>query len=89
MRERDQDDIFSRVSWCILGPRGDWERLPKEAHHQLENNNVAAGVNDAQGQRWRINLVRMEATGATNLTTKLKRLENLQGKACVFWFILK
>ncbi|KAI4888864.1 hypothetical protein NFI96_032283, partial [Prochilodus magdalenae] len=79
MTERDQDALFARVSWCILGSHGDWERLPKKANHQLENKNVTDGVMDAQGRMWKVNLIRMEATaiGAPSTVAKLKRLENL------------
>ncbi|XP_036452955.1 protein mono-ADP-ribosyltransferase PARP14-like [Colossoma macropomum] len=79
VRESEQDIIFAHVSWCILGSRGDWERLPKKAHHQLENNNFAAGVMDAQGRMWAVNLTRMEASAIAVPSTvaKLKRLENL------------
>ncbi|XP_072543497.1 protein mono-ADP-ribosyltransferase PARP14-like [Salminus brasiliensis] len=79
VRGREQDIVFAHVSWCILGFRGNWERLPKEAHHQLENNNIAGGVLDAQGRRWMVNLTRKEVTlvDTPGLVAKLKRLENL------------
>ncbi|KAF7706609.1 protein mono-ADP-ribosyltransferase PARP14-like [Silurus meridionalis] len=78
MREKEQDIVFSHVSWCILGLRGIWERLPKEAHHQLENNIVGGGILDAQAQKWTVNLTIMEAKAkGSNAVTKLKRLENL------------
>ncbi|XP_027034050.2 protein mono-ADP-ribosyltransferase PARP14-like isoform X1 [Tachysurus fulvidraco] len=77
MKEKEQDILFSHVSWCILGLRGIWERLPKEAHHQLENKNVAGGILDAQAQKWTVNLVKMEATAiGFTAVAKLKRLEN-------------
>ena len=81
MTERDQDALFARVSWCILGFWGDWERLPKKANHQLENKNITEGVMDAQGRMWKVNLIGMEATaiGAPSTVAKLKRLENLSG----------
>lgn len=80
MREREQDRVFSHVSWCILGLRGVWERLPKEAHHQLENRNVGGGIQDAQAQKWTVSLTKMEATSIGSRTVaKLKRLENLSG----------
>ncbi|KAI5624654.1 poly [ADP-ribose] polymerase 14-like [Silurus asotus] len=78
MREKEQDIVFSHVSWCILGLRGIWERLPKEAHHQLENNIVGGGILDAQAQKWTVNRTIMEAKAkGSNAVTKLKRLENL------------
>ncbi|GAA6079576.1 protein mono-ADP-ribosyltransferase PARP14-like isoform X1, partial [Tachysurus ichikawai] len=77
MKEKEQDIIFSHVSWCILGLRGIWERLPKEAHHQLENKNVAGGILDAQAEKWTVNLIKMEARAfGFTAVAKLKRLEN-------------
>ncbi|KAG7330444.1 hypothetical protein KOW79_006666 [Hemibagrus wyckioides] len=78
VKEKEQDELFSRVSWCILGLRGIWERLPKQAHHQLEKKNVAEGILDARGQKWTVNLLKMEATARWfTHVAKLKRLENL------------
>ncbi|XP_049338892.1 protein mono-ADP-ribosyltransferase PARP14-like [Astyanax mexicanus] len=79
VQEREQDLVFTRVNWCILGTWGVWERLPKEANHQLENKNISRGVLEAQGQKWKVNLIRMEATSmdTPGLVCKLKRLENL------------
>ncbi|KAK1797267.1 hypothetical protein P4O66_008646 [Electrophorus voltai] len=78
VREKEQDSVFSSVSWCILGLRGDWERMPKEAHHQLESQNVRRGVTDAQGRRWLVNLTKMQATlVGSRQVAKLKRLVNL------------
>ncbi|MCI4377156.1 hypothetical protein PGIGA_G00200530, partial [Pangasianodon gigas] len=80
VREKEQDAVFSRVSWCILGLRGTWERLPKEAHHQLENKNVGGGILDAKTQKWTVNLTKMEATAiGSTVVAKIKRLENLSG----------
>ncbi|XP_032400417.1 protein mono-ADP-ribosyltransferase PARP14 isoform X2 [Etheostoma spectabile] len=77
VRVREEEDLYNRVSWCILGHSGNWERLPKTANHNLENNDVAGGIVDAQGLQWSVNLQRMEATGPLpGRTTKLKRLEN-------------
>lgn len=78
MKEKEQDVLFSRVSWCILGLVGIWERLPKEAHHQLENRDIAGGILDAKAQKWTVNLSTMEATAIGSASvTKLKRLKNL------------
>ncbi|XP_060795064.1 protein mono-ADP-ribosyltransferase PARP14-like [Neoarius graeffei] len=78
VRERDMDRVFSDISWCILGSRGVWERLPKEANHQLESRNVGGGILDAQAQKWTVNLTKMEATAVGSRTrAKIKRLENL------------
>lgn len=74
------DRVFSDISWCILGSRGVWERLPKEANHQLESRNVGGGILDAQAQKWTVNLTKMEATAVGSRTrAKIKRLENLPG----------
>ncbi|XP_078132752.1 protein mono-ADP-ribosyltransferase PARP14-like [Sander vitreus] len=78
VRVREEEDLYNRVSWCILGYSGNWERLPKTANHNLENNDVAGGIVDAQRIQWSVNLQRMEATGPLpGHTAKLKRLENL------------
>lgn len=80
MIEREQNDVFETVSWCILGTRGKWERLPVDAHFQLESRNVAGCIRDAQGHEWAVNLSKMEAKETrTGLCAKLKRLENLPG----------
>lgn len=80
MSIKEQDTVFSHVSWCILGLRGIWERLPKEAHHQLENRNVGEGILDAQAQKWTVNLTKMEAKAIkSGAVAKIKRLENLPG----------
>uniref|UniRef100_A0A3B1JZK3 Poly [ADP-ribose] polymerase n=1 Tax=Astyanax mexicanus TaxID=7994 RepID=A0A3B1JZK3_ASTMX len=87
VRGREQDLIFARVNWCILGIWGVWERLPKEANYQLENNNIFGGVLDAQGQKWTVNLKGMEATSVNTpgLVSKLKRLENLSFTFPLYW----
>ncbi|RVE60398.1 hypothetical protein OJAV_G00180600 [Oryzias javanicus] len=76
MRVREEEDLYNRVMWCILDKRGNWQRLPKIANYNLEKRDVAAGIEDAQGVTWQVNLQRKKAT-ATGQTTKLKRLQNL------------
>ncbi|KAL3046254.1 hypothetical protein OYC64_004293 [Pagothenia borchgrevinki] len=78
VRVREEEDLYARVAWCILGHRGNWERLPKTANHSLENNDVGGRIVDAQGNKWTVDLPRMEATRCLGgQTTKLKRLEHL------------
>ncbi|XP_036066928.1 protein mono-ADP-ribosyltransferase PARP14-like [Oryzias melastigma] len=79
VRLRDEEDLYNRVMWCILDQRGIWQRLPKIANYNLEKRDIAAGIEDAQGVTWQVNLQEMEAT-ATGQKKKLKRLENLLGK---------
>ncbi|XP_037832646.1 protein mono-ADP-ribosyltransferase PARP14-like isoform X2 [Kryptolebias marmoratus] len=75
---REQDELYTRVMWCILGQSRDWERLPKTANHNLENKDTARGIQDAQGVLWQVDLQNMEATTRVpGQRTKLKRLENL------------
>uniref|UniRef100_A0A3B1J588 Poly [ADP-ribose] polymerase n=1 Tax=Astyanax mexicanus TaxID=7994 RepID=A0A3B1J588_ASTMX len=87
VQEKEQDFVFARVNWCILGTWGVWERLPKEANHQLENNKISRGVLEAQGQKWKVNLIRTEATSMNTpgLVCKLKRLENLSFTFPLYW----
>uniref|UniRef100_UPI0009B33F1D poly [ADP-ribose] polymerase 15-like n=1 Tax=Monopterus albus TaxID=43700 RepID=UPI0009B33F1D len=79
-RIRGEEDLYSRVSWCIQGPNGNWERLPKTANHKLEKGDIAGGIVNAQGISWSVDLHMMEAqklaTGDKE-KVKLKRLENL------------
>ncbi|XP_008284620.1 poly [ADP-ribose] polymerase 14 [Stegastes partitus] len=77
MTVKTEEDLYSRVAWCILGQSGNWERVPKTANRRLENKDVAAGIVDTQGILWRVNLLTMEATTSVGQKTKLKRLENL------------
>ncbi|KAJ4949537.1 hypothetical protein JOQ06_021048 [Pogonophryne albipinna] len=78
VRDREEEDLYARVAWCILGHRGNWERLPKTANHSLENNDVGGRIVDAQGDKWNADLPRMEAKRYLGgQTAKLKRLEHL------------
>lgn len=79
MREREQDEMYARVTWCMMGPRGDWERIPKEANLQLEKGEVQAGVADWMSGQWRVDLTKMEITDqGSGRVAKLKRLENIE-----------
>lgn len=82
VRVREEEDLYTRVAWCILGQNGNWERVPKRANHSLENEiDLARGIVDAQGTMWSVDLQRMEATlQVTGQTAKLKRLVNLPGE---------
>ncbi|XP_047433891.1 protein mono-ADP-ribosyltransferase PARP14-like [Mugil cephalus] len=79
-RERrvwEEDELYTRVSWCILGSDHSWKRLPKTASHNLENSNVMKGIVDAEGISWSVDLQKMEAKSLlTRQRTQLKRLEN-------------
>ncbi|XP_028285396.1 protein mono-ADP-ribosyltransferase PARP14 [Parambassis ranga] len=76
MRCREEEDLYNRVSWCILGPTGQWERLPKAANHILEKQHTAREIVDRQGISWTVDLQRMQATSQVT-ATQLKRLEHL------------
>ncbi|XP_038587306.1 protein mono-ADP-ribosyltransferase PARP14 isoform X2 [Micropterus salmoides] len=79
VRVREEEELYTRVAWCILGPNGTWERLPKTANHSLEKNDVAGGIVDAQGIRWSVNAQKLKATSrVTGLNANLKRLVNLR-----------
>ncbi|XP_044039273.1 protein mono-ADP-ribosyltransferase PARP14-like [Siniperca chuatsi] len=78
VRVREEEDLYTRVAWCILGPNGNWERLPKTSNHNLENNDIAGGIADALGILWSVDPQRLEATReVTGQTAMLKRLVNL------------
>ncbi|XP_028997192.1 uncharacterized protein LOC114849673 isoform X2 [Betta splendens] len=77
IRIRDEDELYPRVAWCILGHNGNWERLPKTANYDLENNDASGEIMDARGNSWSVNLQVLEATRRqTGQKTNLKRLEN-------------
>ncbi|XP_029382789.1 protein mono-ADP-ribosyltransferase PARP14-like [Echeneis naucrates] len=77
-RAREEQDLYRRVAWCILGRSGIWERLPETANRYLENQDVLEGIRDTRGILWKVDLCRMEARRqATGQTAKLKRLQNL------------
>uniref|UniRef100_A0A8C2AS70 Poly [ADP-ribose] polymerase n=1 Tax=Cyprinus carpio TaxID=7962 RepID=A0A8C2AS70_CYPCA len=77
VREKDQTFLFSQVTWCILGPRGIWQKVPKDANYKLEKRDVKDGIEDAQGVKWTVDLPKMEATSCdSGQVTTLKRLEN-------------
>ncbi|XP_073764126.1 protein mono-ADP-ribosyltransferase PARP14 isoform X2 [Danio rerio] len=78
VREKEQDNLFTQVAWCILGPRSIWQKVPKKANHQLERADVNDGIVDAQGVKWTVDLRKLEATECdSGQVTALKRLENL------------
>ncbi|MEQ2181296.1 hypothetical protein GOODEAATRI_009997, partial [Goodea atripinnis] len=78
MRVKDEETLYPNVAWCILGQNDSWERLPKTANYNLENQNITKGIVDAQGLTWSVNLLQMEAKrNLSRQTAKLKRLENL------------
>nr|XP_046236902.1 protein mono-ADP-ribosyltransferase PARP14-like [Scatophagus argus] len=77
VRVKEEEDLYNRVSWCILGHNGNWERVPKTANHSLENKDIAGGIEDAQGITWSVDLQTLEATRRVGgQTAKLKRLVN-------------
>ncbi|XP_056090727.1 uncharacterized protein LOC130070380 [Rhinichthys klamathensis goyatoka] len=78
VREKDQASLFTQVTWCILGPRGVWQKVPPEENYKLEREDVKDGIIDAQGVKWTVDLRKLEATACgSGHVTSLKRLENL------------
>lgn len=81
LKVRDEDDLYTRVTWCILPHNGNWQRVPKRANYSLEKKEVAQGIVDAQGRSWNVNLQSMEAIlRISGQRAKLKRLVNLSGE---------
>ncbi|XP_029939921.1 protein mono-ADP-ribosyltransferase PARP15-like [Salarias fasciatus] len=78
MRIKEEEELYTRVVWCIMSHNGLWQRLPKTANYNLEKQDIARGIMDAQGVTWTVDLNSMEATNLTvRESRKLKRLENL------------
>ncbi|XP_029943872.1 protein mono-ADP-ribosyltransferase PARP14-like [Salarias fasciatus] len=77
-RIKEEEELYTRVVWCIMSHNGLWERLPKTANYNLEKQDIARGIVDAQGATWMVDLNSMEATSLMVAEPrKLKRLENL------------
>ncbi|KAL1271944.1 hypothetical protein QQF64_030960 [Cirrhinus molitorella] len=77
VREKDQSLLFTQVTWCILGPQGIWQKLPKDSNFKLEKEDVKDGIVDAQGVKWTVDLKKKEAKACdSRQVTILKRLEN-------------
>lgn len=78
MRVKEEENLYPRVAWCIVGQNGSWERLPKTANYNLEKHNTTKSIVDAKGLTWSVSLQKMEARRyLSGQTAKLKRLENL------------
>ncbi|XP_014886318.1 poly [ADP-ribose] polymerase 14-like isoform X3 [Poecilia latipinna] len=77
VRGRDEDDLYKRVMWCILGKNGNWDRVPKTANYNLERRDVTGGIVDAHGVLWQVDLQNLMVS-AKGYKTNLKRLENLE-----------
>ncbi|XP_054916199.1 protein mono-ADP-ribosyltransferase PARP14 isoform X2 [Poeciliopsis prolifica] len=77
VRGRDEDDLFARVMWCILGNNGNWERLPKTANYNLEMKDVGGGITDSYRVSWQVDLQSLTVS-AQGRKTNIKRLENLE-----------
>ncbi|XP_072233038.1 uncharacterized protein [Leuresthes tenuis] len=78
MRIKEEEILYPRVAWCILAHNASWERLPKTANYNLENQSGTKAVVDSKGTVWTVALQRMEAQKLrTGETVKLKRLQNL------------
>lgn len=80
VRVNEEDELYTRVVWCIQGQHEQWEILPKTANYSLEKCDIAGGIHDAQGVLWQVDLQTMEAASGR----KLKRLENLPGERSRF-----
>uniref|UniRef100_A0A672GIB3 Poly [ADP-ribose] polymerase n=1 Tax=Salarias fasciatus TaxID=181472 RepID=A0A672GIB3_SALFA len=78
VRFKEEEELYTRVVWCIMSHNGLWERLPKTANYNLEKQDIARGIVDAQGATWTVDLNSMKATNLKVAEPrKLKRLENL------------
>lgn len=81
VRVREEENLYTSVAWCILAHGGNWERLPRAANYKLENDDIAAGIEDALDISWTVNLQKTQATSRqTGQMTQLKRLHNQPGQ---------
>lgn len=83
VRGKEEDDLFARVMWCILGKNGNWDRVPKTANYNLEKKDVGGGITDAYGVLWQVDLKNLTVS-AKGHKKNLKRLENLEGEKSRF-----
>uniref|UniRef100_A0A8C2CVB7 Poly [ADP-ribose] polymerase n=1 Tax=Cyprinus carpio TaxID=7962 RepID=A0A8C2CVB7_CYPCA len=87
VRDKDQSILFNQVTWCILGSRGIWQKIPIDMNYKLEKKDVEDGIVDAQGVKWTVNLRKMEVIAChSGEVTALKRLENLSDFSLpIYW----
>ncbi|XP_043099357.1 protein mono-ADP-ribosyltransferase PARP14-like isoform X2 [Puntigrus tetrazona] len=87
VREKEEALLFTKVTWCILGPWGVWQKLPKKVNHKLEKADVKDGIVDAQGEKYTVDLQKMKVTACgSGQPTALKRLQNLSDFALpIYW----
>lgn len=86
LRAKEEDDLYTRVTWCFCLPNGNWTKFPKKANYNLESKEVAQGIVDAQGRTWNVDIRSMEVTmRSTNQRAQLKRLRNLSGGKKKTW----
>lgn len=81
LRAREEDDLYTRVTWCFRPHNGKWTKFPKKANCNLEKKEVVHGIVDAQGRTWNVDLQSMEAIlRNSNQWARLKRLVNFSGR---------
>ncbi|XP_028331085.1 protein mono-ADP-ribosyltransferase PARP14-like isoform X2 [Gouania willdenowi] len=76
--ERNKQEMYERVAWCIMGNDGQWVRLPPTANYRLEKPDKEKTIVDADGNTWIPNLQRMTATkllSGNKQTLKRLRIE--------------
>lgn len=80
LRAWEEDDLYTRVTWCFRPHNGKWTKFPKRANYKLEKKEVAQGIVDAQGRTWDVDLQSMKAIiKNSHQWAHLKRLVNLSG----------
>lgn len=80
LRAKEEDDLYTKVTWCFCPHNGKWTKFPKRANYNLERKEVAQGIVDAQGRTWTVDYQSMEViVRNSNQRAHLKRLVNFSG----------
>uniref|UniRef100_A0A1A8B2Y3 Poly [ADP-ribose] polymerase n=1 Tax=Nothobranchius furzeri TaxID=105023 RepID=A0A1A8B2Y3_NOTFU len=77
MRTKEENNLYTRVAWCIMGQNGNWERLPKTSNYKLEKQDIKGGIQDARGVLWQVDLKERKGTSHALGQSILKRVEHL------------
>ncbi|KAG7241534.1 hypothetical protein INR49_025439, partial [Caranx melampygus] len=88
VRAKEEEHLYSRVAWCIMGDSGEWERLPKRANRNLEKKLTLPLYWDTMAQVENLKVVALNPFSAEyqtvekafrrTVTMTIKKIERLQ-----------